>query len=105
MAFFPILFNPSARPIAIVVFPSPNGVGLIDVTNINFPSFLFSNLFNNFLLSIFALYLPYSSNSCSSIPTSSAIFVIFSNLVFLAISTSSITISPIPSPKGRIFKF
>ena len=39
--FFPILFNASESPIEIVVFPSPNGVGLIAVTNTSFPSLLF----------------------------------------------------------------
>ena len=31
----------SPKPIVIVDFPSPAGVGLIDVTKINFPSFWF----------------------------------------------------------------
>ena len=38
--FFPNTRKPSASPIDVVVFPSPNGVGLIAVTNINFPFFL-----------------------------------------------------------------
>ena len=44
--FFPILLSPSAIAIEIVVFPSPNGVGLIAVTNINFPSFLLVSTFD-----------------------------------------------------------
>ena len=48
MAFLPIFLSPSASPIDIVVFPSPNGVGFMAVTSISFPSFLsfrFSNFF------------------------------------------------------------
>ena len=60
IAFLFILDSPSASPIDIVVFPSPNGVGFIDVTSINFPSFLsFSFSYNSF--EIFALYFPYCS--------------------------------------------
>ena len=55
--FLPIFLNPSANPIAIVVFPSPNGVGLIAVTNTNFPFFLPSSFFN-ISNDIFALYFP-----------------------------------------------
>ena len=44
MASLPIAFNPSPSPTVVVVFPSPAGVGEIAVTNINFPSFLFSKL-------------------------------------------------------------
>ena len=95
IAFLPILDNPSAIPIAIVVFPSPNGVGFIDVTKINFPFCLLSNLLNNFLLSILALYFPYCSNSSSLIPAFVAISTILSNLVFLAISISSIVNLPL----------
>ena len=35
-AFFPILLSPIPSPIDCVVFPSPNGVGLIEVISINF---------------------------------------------------------------------
>ena len=42
--FFPIALKPSAIAIDIVVFPSPRGVGLMAVTNINLPFFLFFNL-------------------------------------------------------------
>ena len=38
--FLPIFLNPSAIAIETVVFPSPNGVGEIAVTKINFPLFL-----------------------------------------------------------------
>ena len=55
--FLPILDNPSAIAIETVVFPSPNGVGFIAVTNINFPSFL-SFSFSYTELEIFALYFP-----------------------------------------------
>ena len=51
-AFFPKLFNASARPIVVVVFPSPAGVGLIAVINISFPCWLG---FLIFLASIFAI--------------------------------------------------
>ena len=37
---FPILFNPSFNPTDVVVFPSPAGVGVIDVTNIKLLFFL-----------------------------------------------------------------
>ena len=55
--FFPILERPSAIAIETVVFPSPNGVGFIAVTSINFPSFLSSNFLYT-LLEILALYFP-----------------------------------------------
>ncbi len=87
--FFPIFLNPSAIAIAIVVFPSPNGVGFIAVTKINFPSLLFFNFLYT-SLDIFALYFPYCSNYSSSIFIFFAISIIFFNLVFLAISISSI---------------
>ena len=93
IALFPILVRPSARPIAIVVLPSPNGVGLIEVTKISFPFFLSFNLLSNFLLSILALKFPYCSSSSSAIPAFAAIVLILSNLVFLAISISSIIAS------------
>ena len=48
------LFNASAKPIEIVVFPSPKGVGFIEVTSINLAS-LFSALFSIFSKSTFAL--------------------------------------------------
>ena len=60
IAFFPILFNPSTKPIETVVFPSPRGVGFIEVTKINFPFSLFFNS-SNIPKSTFALYLPYCS--------------------------------------------
>ena len=57
MDFLPILESPSAMAIETVVFPSPNGVGLIAVTNISFPFFLFF-IFSYTSLDIFALYFP-----------------------------------------------
>ena len=42
--FFPILFNPSDKPIVTVLFPSPLDVGLIDVTNTSLASSLISFL-------------------------------------------------------------
>ena len=55
--FLPIFLNPSARPIDIVVLPSPNGVGLIDVTRTRLPSFfVFKTSYNLFW--ILALYFP-----------------------------------------------
>jgi len=46
-ALTPIFFRPSARPTEIVVLPSPAGVGLIAVTNINLPSGCFFNIFED----------------------------------------------------------
>ena len=43
--FLPNLFNASATPIVVVVFPSPAGVGLIAVVNINL-AFLPVSFFN-----------------------------------------------------------
>ena len=37
MVCFPILFNASAKPMVMVDFPSPAGVGLIAVTKMSFP--------------------------------------------------------------------
>ena len=45
-AFFPILFNPSVRPIETVVFPSPAGVGLIAETKIKFEAATFFSSIN-----------------------------------------------------------
>jgi len=36
-AFLPDAANASAKPIAVVVFPSPAGVGFMDVTKTSFP--------------------------------------------------------------------
>ena len=57
MDFFPILFNPSLRPTEVVVFPSPAGVGVIAVTKISFPFFLFFKV-SKYSVLIFAIYLP-----------------------------------------------
>ena len=55
--FFPNLLSACDKPIIVVVFPSPAGVGLMAVTRINFPS----SFFSSFLIAsreIFALYFP-----------------------------------------------
>src|SRR4030042_711365 len=39
--FFPLFPSPSIRPMEVVVFPSPKGVGVMAVTSIYFPSGLF----------------------------------------------------------------
>ena len=41
IAFLPILFSPSTKPIVVAVFPSPALVGVIAVTKTNFPFLLF----------------------------------------------------------------
>ena len=41
--FFPSFFRLSAKPIVVVVFPSPAGVGLMAVTRISLPFFLFKS--------------------------------------------------------------
>ena len=93
-AFFPILCNPSAKPIAMVVFPSPSGVGLIAVTKISFP-FLFCCICEEYEIGIFALYFPYVSNSSSGTPSFCAICVIGCKVAFLAISISCIQVPPL----------
>ena len=55
-AFFPILFNPSHKPIETVVFPSPAGVGLIAVTRIRLLLLTLSSLIRE--SGSFALYFP-----------------------------------------------
>ncbi len=52
----------SARPMVIVDFPSPAGVGLMAVTRINFPTGLLSTARILSKLSL-ALYFPYNSKS------------------------------------------
>ena len=89
--FFPIFLNPSAIAIDIVVFPSPKGVGLIAVTNTNFP-FEFLLYFSKF--DIFALYFPYNSTSFSSIFVFLAMSNIFSRFTCFAISISVIFSHP-----------
>ena len=91
--FFPNFDKASAIDIDTVVFPSPKGVGLMAVTNTNFPFSFFSNLLY-VLLDTFALYFPYCSISFSFIPMFSAISAIFFNLIFLAISISVIIFHP-----------
>ena len=41
--FFPSFLRLSAKPMVVVVLPSPAGVGLIAVTSISLPSFLFKS--------------------------------------------------------------
>ena len=55
-AFLPILRSPSARPMAVVVFPSPAGVGVMAVTKMSLPSSRFVSARQ--LRSILALYFP-----------------------------------------------
>ncbi len=57
IVFLPILFKASARPIDIVDFPSPAGVGLIAVTRTNLPG-LFSWIDLILSKDNLALYLP-----------------------------------------------
>ena len=74
ITFLPIRRIPSARPMVVVVLPSPAGVGVMAVTSISLPSgFLFSFIRER---SIFALYLPYCSTYLSSMPALAAISVI-----------------------------
>ena len=62
--FLLILLSASPNPTVIVDFPSPAGVGLMEVTKIKCPSALsFDRLIPEKL--IFALYFPYSSKSSS----------------------------------------
>ena len=42
IAFLPIFCKPCTRPMLVVDFPSPAGVGVIAVTNTNLPSGLSS---------------------------------------------------------------
>ena len=86
VACFPILFKPSERPIEIVVFPSPAGVGVKAVTNIKlFSAALASSIRCN---GNFALYFPYISMSSSFTPIFFAIVVICANFLACAISIS-----------------
>ncbi len=56
--FFSLFPNPSMSPMAVVVFPSPSGVGVIAVTSIYFPSGLSCSRFMIFKKSSL-LILPY----------------------------------------------
>ena len=84
--FLPMRRIPSARPIVVVVLPSPAGVGVMAVTSISLPSSFFVSL--SIERSIFALYLPYCSKYFSSIPAAAAISVIGFILQLWAISMS-----------------
>ena len=52
IAFIPILFKPSTKPIDVVVLPSPIGVGFIAVTITTFASFLLGIIFLIFIISL-----------------------------------------------------
>ena len=84
-AFFPKRFKASAKPIEVVVLPSPAGVGLMAVTIISLP--LLPPLATT-SGDIFALYLPYFSRVPTSIPNFSAISSIGLISTFFAISSS-----------------
>ena len=77
-AFFPILFKACARPIEVVVFPSPAGVGVIAVTKISFPFGLFLIFSQSSGFSL-ALESPYNSKSRSVMP----IFFAISRIGFI----------------------
>ena len=74
--FLPMRFKASASPIDVVVLPSPAGVGVIAVTNINLPSGL-SLIFSQTSAQILALNLPYNSKSSAVKPNFSAMAMIF----------------------------
>jgi len=63
VACFPILFNPSTKPIETVVLPSPAGVGVKAVTKIKLFCFIFSSSIKS--KGSLALYFPYISKSFS----------------------------------------
>ena len=77
--FLPMYLIPSWRAIAVVVLPSPAFVGVIAVTKISLPFFLFSNS-SNMESSILALSFPYLTRYFSSIPAFEAIFAMSSNI-------------------------
>ena len=69
--FSPSIESASASPIDIVVFPSPDVVGVIEVTRISRPS-LFPSSRWNMERGIFAMWFPYLSMSCSERPSIAA---------------------------------
>ena len=80
----------SPNPIVIVDFPSPAGVGEIEVTKINLPNLSFLRMrFIAFQL-IFALSCPYGSRSSFFKLTFAAISSIGNSLVSCAISISEL---------------
>ena len=86
VACFPILFNPSVRPIEIVVLPSPAGVGVKAVTKIKL---LLAALSSSIRCNgNFALYFPYISISSSFTPNFFAIVITCANFLACAISMS-----------------
>ena len=85
MVWWLSLLSASPNPTNTVDFPSPAGVGLIDVTNTSL-CFLLSFFFNGRFS--FALYLPYCSISSSDKPIFSAILAIGSIVAWSAISIS-----------------
>ena len=91
----PIFAMPSARPIDVVVLPSPSAVGLIAVTKMSLPPF------EETTGSIFALYLPYCSQSLtpsfaaiSPIGLSSASCAIWMSLFITSSQTSIVLFYP-----------
>ena len=58
-ALWPIFLSPCARPIDVVVFPSPAGVGVIAETKISFPGGFFE--LSSASSRTFALSRPYGS--------------------------------------------
>ena len=75
VAFLPMCRNAMPRPIVVVVFPSPSGVGVIAVTTTYF-AFGRSASSSMAFRSILATCSPWGSVSQSGIPTSSAISAI-----------------------------
>ncbi|OLS21124.1 MAG: hypothetical protein HeimC3_37180 [Candidatus Heimdallarchaeota archaeon LC_3] len=72
---YPNFDSPCVKPIEVVVFPSPAGVGLVAVTSIYFPFGCF--IISIFLSSdneIFAIFLPNRSISSEVRPIVAAIF-------------------------------
>ena len=67
MAFFLSFLKAMESPIVVRVFPSPKGVGVIEVTITYFPGFFFFRSFN-ISRDIFALYVPQDSTYFLLIP-------------------------------------
>ncbi len=86
VVFFPIRLRACARPMEVVVFPSPAGVGVIAVTSIRRAFLIFCSSIK--CRGILALYLPYNSRSSPGIPIFSAISTIGLILACCAISIS-----------------
>ena len=86
VACFPILFNPSVKPIETVVFPSPAGVGVKAVTNTK----LFFSTFSSSIKDkgSFALNFPNISKSSSSTFNFLAMFFMCCSFLACAIAIS-----------------